>query len=166
VSSIFACGMFFGSALILTAFCIYYYVVRYMNLSPKPHDMREMFMYRFILFPIIMVLFVAINVRIWSLKGINYVFIFELDPRNHLSKWQFFLMPMVLYNMWAFSFFVYMWSIANDILVDYAWLHPASLTIVLITWLFLPLKLLGGGARYWVTNIYLSLTEVVVRELR
>lgn len=64
-------GMLIGCALLLSALLIYYYFYDYAPIQPTLKDMREMFMYRLMLFPILMILFVGINVRIWVSAGIN-----------------------------------------------------------------------------------------------
>lgn len=91
----FYTGCFMGSTILLTFILIYYYAAQYSNISPKPNDMREMFMYRLMLFPILMFILIAWNLRIWSSVGVNYVFIFDLDVRRHMTKWEFLLVRLV-----------------------------------------------------------------------
>lgn len=161
-------GLSAGFALVMTVLNIYYYFFVYSQIYPAVHDIREMFMYRLILFPILMIVFIAINVscwsycnvvnikvRIWTSVGINYVFIFELDARKHMSKWTFMLIPFVLYNVWSVSFFSYMFFMNNHVLEQVAWLHPTILTVALMGWFLLPFRALMGGARYWVCWVQL-----------
>ena len=98
----FFTGCFMGSTILLTFILIYYYAAQYSIISPKPNDMREMFMYRLMLFPILMFMLIAWNLRIWSSVGVNYVFIFELDVRKHMNKWEFLLVRIVFF--WLFFF--------------------------------------------------------------
>jgi hypothetical protein len=87
----FRCGIWLGANLCLSAYALYTYVQDYLRevVHEPMYSYATFYLFRLLLFPILMAMLIALNVRIWNWFQINYVFIFEFDPRNHLNVWQF-----------------------------------------------------------------------------
>jgi hypothetical protein len=160
----FRTGVFGGIAALLTIAAIYYYFMEYPNphyqvkKDPPGYSTTTFFLYRLILLPIIMGMLFSLDVLIWKAKRINYVFIFQFNPRDHLYPWQLVELFFVLYDVTMVSLLAYMWTVVMEDrgiinFKGYAYIHPFILLGLLALWMFNPLKFIFGKARWWIIKI-------------
>src|SRR5690606_1868681 len=126
------------------------YLNEYSKKPPKklPFESATFYLFRLMLFPILMTLLVGLDITIWTLKDINYVFIFHLDPRRHISKWKLFEISLLLYFLWIITLDIYIWSAIVQKHFD-QWLFPIILFSVYIMWFISPLPIFERTSRYW-----------------
>jgi len=150
----FRCGLWLGISLILTGLSTYTYLTEYATLPEEPsYSQFSFFVFRVLLFPILLMNFIAINLRIWDAGRINYVFIFELDPRKHMSKHKFLEISLICYLLWISFVQFYIWTVVNDDRWHFnarPWLYPLILTGSFVLVLLFPHPaVFNGNARMW-----------------
>ncbi len=150
----FRCGIWLGCSFMLTVLATYSYLTDYATLPTEPpYSQFSFFVFRVLLFPILLMNFIAINLRIWDAGRINYVFIFELDPRKHMSKHKFLEISLICYMLWISSVQLYIWTVVNDERWHYnpmPWLYPLVLTALFLLILLFPHPaVFNGKARMW-----------------
>jgi hypothetical protein len=162
---IFRCGMWIGFGLILSAISAYIYLVDYINTfsenrEPPPYSELTFFLFRVMAFPVILSVFIALNIKIWTEVHINYVFIFELDPRRHLSMWEFMELTLILFCVWIafFAFFLFSavmqaWEVFD---IRAPWAIPVVLLGLYTLFIFFPAPWPYGSARWWLIKIILK----------
>ena len=111
-SGMFGSGLFIGLSLTLTFVTGVLYFRNFP--SDYPHSYAAFFLFRILVWPPIMILFLALNIKVWANTGINYIFIFEFDQRNQLSFYQLLHIGSMLYFLWIFSCCFYIWSVVNE----------------------------------------------------
>ncbi|KAI8053975.1 EXS family-domain-containing protein [Syncephalis plumigaleata] len=89
----------------------------------------------------------AVNVRAWTRYHVNYKFIFEVDPRDHLHFYQFLEFPGVFFVIFAYCLAFAMTDPWPNVLP--ARYFPAIFILIILTLLFLPFKVLYHSARRW-----------------
>ncbi|CAF0865164.1 unnamed protein product [Didymodactylos carnosus] len=89
---------------------------------------------------------VGLNVRGWSMYGVNHVLIFELDPRNHMSHEEILEGGSILALIWCLSFLAFVLCEYYNIQPH---LQPLTFILLLIIILCNPLPILFRPARYW-----------------
>jgi hypothetical protein len=150
----FRCGIWLGCSVILTIIATYTYLTEYALLPEPSYSQFTFFVFRVLLFPILLMNFIAVNLRIWDAARINYVFIFELDPRKHMSKHKFFEISLILYLLWISFLQFYMWTVVNDSRWHFnnrPWIYPLILTgLFLFVLLFPHPAFFNGHARMWI----------------
>jgi hypothetical protein len=164
-SIIFRCGMWIGIAIVFSGLSIYLYLNDYIStfsedVEPPPFSQLTFFLFRVMAFPVILTVFIAINIRIWTEVNINYVFIFELNPRRHLTMWQFMELSLVSYCLWILFFTFYLFSTimqAWDVFdIRAPWAIPLVLMGLYALFIFFPAPFPFGSARWWLIKIILK----------
>jgi hypothetical protein len=162
---IFRCGMWIGISLILSGLSTYIYLNDYINtfsedMNPPPYSELTFFLFRVMAFPVILSVFIAINIRIWTEAHINYVFIFELNPRRHLTMWQFMELSLIAFCLWIGFFAFYLFSTIMQALnvfdIGVPWVIPLVLFGVYALFIFFPAPYPFGSARWWLIKIILK----------
>lgn len=92
------------------------------------------------------VIFFGINVYVWSKYGVNYVLIFEIDPRKHLTYQKILEIGTFLMVIWFLSMNIFLLSFYYDI---YPFIHPLCLILFLIFFLINPFPIFYRQSRYW-----------------
>ncbi|KAJ2790390.1 Xenotropic and polytropic retrovirus receptor 1, partial [Coemansia helicoidea] len=152
-SSIFRSGLMLGVAGPLIARAIYEANLL-SNEQRVPYHRQLLQIYGSIFLVLLFLLLFSLNILAWVKTHVNYRFIFEIDPRDHLTAWQFLELS---------SLFV---LIASGVIwVNFAmhidhgsYICVYALLGVLLGVLFLPLKLVYWTSRWWLIR---SLGRVV-----
>eukprot|EP01027_Heterolobosea_sp_BB2_P013018 GEZU01018818.1.p1 GENE.GEZU01018818.1~~GEZU01018818.1.p1 ORF type:complete len:861 (-),score=209.00 GEZU01018818.1:106-2688(-) len=151
----FLAGLFFGMTLILLLASAYNFGVDFP--TGRNDTKTAFFLYRLLLFPILLAFLLCINVYVWSRVGINWQFIFELDPRKLTSKWDYFEMCAIAFFSWSLSLYLYIETVIaeerNLFSPIPAWLHPIILYAVIFVWMALPVKRFFGSQRFWIWQV-------------
>eukprot|EP01080_Neovahlkampfia_damariscottae_P008154 gene8154-12615_t len=168
-SGMFGSGLFIGLSLTLTFVTGVLYFRNFP--SDYPHANAAFFLFRILVWPPIMIIFLALNIRIWSNTGINYSFIFEFDARNQLSFYQLLHIGSMLYFLWIFSCGFYVWSVVNESLnlinfYGYSFITPIVLLCVYIFLLVNPLDTMFRYYRYSLIKILWRLLCAPFYEVR
>ncbi|EGD72103.1 xenotropic and polytropic murine leukemia virus receptor xpr1 [Salpingoeca rosetta] len=114
-------------------------------------DHRVMFaMYRGLLYPLIMLAFVAINMYTWRKFHVNYVLIFGLDHRRHTNYIKMLGTAGLLMAVWSVSVFAYLFQDELGTTVR-PWSAVALLCVLVAYWA----KPWGSmrRARYWLARV-------------
>ncbi|EGD72104.1 xenotropic and polytropic murine leukemia virus receptor xpr1 [Salpingoeca rosetta] len=114
-------------------------------------DHRVMFaMYRGLLYPLIMLAFVAINMYTWRKFHVNYVLIFGLDHRRHTNYIKMLGTAGLLMAVWSVSVFAYLFQDELGTAVS-PWSAVALLCVLVAYWA----KPWGSmrRARYWLARV-------------
>nr|WPQ75098.1 xenotropic and polytropic retrovirus receptor 1 [Antheraea pernyi] len=93
---------------------------------------------------------IGINVYGWRSSGVNHVLIFELDPRNHLSEQDLMELAAIFGVVWALSILSFIYSASLSIP---PFVNPLALVIIMLAFLFNPLKVFRHEARFWFLRI-------------
>ncbi|KAL9651505.1 hypothetical protein ABK040_001451 [Willaertia magna] len=148
-TSPFRSGIAVGMGVILSLVFVFTYVVLYPRSDPPPFSDATMYSYRIAFMPIILAVLVGVNMKIWQNARINYVFIFQFNPRNHLSVSQYLEVTMMLYNISMGSLIIYMFCVITKTFFEYAYLIPVFFFIFLFVCLFFPYNWFYGASRLW-----------------
>lgn len=152
----FRSGTWLGMSIILSLVLIYIYFFEW-NSDGTANEFSQlaMYLYRLTLFPMMLAILLAINANIWERLDINYVFIFEFDPRRYITKTQFSEVALLLFLSWTVSMFAYMcFSIfeSRSGITEtwrFGFLIPVIYTIILVLLLINPLKVMYRRTRFW-----------------
>jgi hypothetical protein len=109
-----------------------------------PKNSALMQVYAALLIPILLLLLFCLNVYLWHIYRINYKFIFELDPRNHLTYSEFLEVPgwlFALYSLFTYLTFVHPFLEPS--------IYPAVFCSLVVIALVCPFKVLYHSARLW-----------------
>jgi hypothetical protein len=92
----------------------------------------------------------TINVNIWKYYRINYIFILELDPNDHITTWGFTDLTSSIYFLWIIHLFLYIELNILDLDFhilhsDFSWIIPIFLYLIFIIWLFFPFNFFFRG---------------------
>eukprot|EP00043_Microstomoeca_roanoka_P019928 m.232408 g.232408 ORF g.232408 m.232408 type:complete len:795 (+) comp17075_c13_seq1:234-2618(+) len=112
---------------------------------------RVMFaMYRGLLYPLIMLAFVAINMYVWRKFHVNYILIFGLDHRHHTNHISVLGTAGFLLAIWSISVFIYLFQ-DNLGAVVAPWSAFGFFCFLILFWInpFPPLR----SARYWLARV-------------
>ncbi|KAL0481202.1 hypothetical protein AKO1_012592 [Acrasis kona] len=158
---LFRCGVWIGCSTSLTLLSVYLYLYQYLNIADAQDDSElTFFLFRLMAFPVILSVLISMNIKIWSEANINYVFIFEMNPRRHLTVWQFAEITLVAYLLWILFFVFYLYSSVMDSMhvfnVPNPWMIPIVLFCIYTGFLLLPAPFLYGSARWWLIKIMLK----------
>ena len=89
----------------------------------------------------------GVNFIIWNRYKVNYVFIFEFDPRHHIEIPNYFELVAFFSSLIAYSYFMYLVGVGSPHFPpDY---HPAILFGVFMVILFFPFNLFYKKSRIW-----------------
>ncbi|KAK7034489.1 Xenotropic and polytropic retrovirus receptor 1 [Paramarasmius palmivorus] len=107
--------------------------------------------YGILVVPVVFTLLVGLNLSVWSRSRINYVFIFELDPRTKLDYREYFELPSLLLSTLCYAFWlsfsrIGMPSVAPTIW-PLVWLGLAALFVLD------PFSLTFKSSRFWLVRI-------------
>ncbi|XP_071444301.1 solute carrier family 53 member 1-like [Hetaerina americana] len=142
----FKVGLFSGSFIVLLVAVV---------LSAIFHQGRDDWRVAFRLYrgPLLLVEFLflmGLNVYGWRSSGVNHVLIFELDPRNHLSEQHLMELAAIFGVIWTLSVLGFLYSSSLSI-PPYA--NPLVLILIMLAFLFNPLRTFRHGARFWVLRV-------------
>lgn len=152
LNSSFNTGFWLGSSAILSIFWIAFYIY-FFRLTVEPDLEPIFFLFRLVLFPILLLFLIGLDIRIWNNYHINYVFIFELNPRDHISEMEILRIPLIGYSLWCASFFAFMLiHISNFLNPFYSWIPVICLYIIIFFWVINPFPFFYRSSRYWLIN--------------
>lgn len=157
-SAICSTGLTSGIALTLTLLSIYFYFKNYIFIQDKiPYSSISILLYKAAFLPILLLLLNSVNILIWKKYNINYVYIFNLNPKTKLNPFRFVEMSLIVYDIWIFSVFLYMYLVVEDYQKEInigglAWIVPLLMYVFYILWFILPLKIFYRSTRYWFIN--------------
>lgn len=98
---------------------------------------------------------IGINIHFWKVNGVNYVLIFELDPRNHLSSVEIMKMAAFFGCTWCLSILAFMHP--TFLISIKAIIHPLSLVIFVVIFMLNPLPIFYYSSRIWLIKHLLRL---------
>jgi len=107
-------------------------------------------LYRSSLFIILHIIFIGFNLYGWSTSGVNYVLIFEIDPRNHLCYENLLELGTLLGVLWLFNSIGFVISAYFEI-EHYA--YPFSFIVFLVLFLFNPFDIFYRDSRFWLLRV-------------
>ncbi|KAH0835834.1 EXS family-domain-containing protein [Lanmaoa asiatica] len=103
-----------------------------------------LYIYSIFLVPALLALLIGINIAVWARERINYVFIFELNPRSRIDHHEYFELPSFLLCTLAHAFWFSLAQIGPPMLWPVIWL-----AVVLVV-MFNPIRsFMWGRARWW-----------------
>nr|CAG8480613.1 1728_t:CDS:10 [Entrophospora candida] len=95
---------------------------------------------------IIFALLIGTNMLVWERSKINYKFIFEFDPRNNLDFKEYLELPSLMLLLLSLAMYA---TFSSDVKFihqeNFVWI----LTVVFISIIFCPLKILHYNSRKW-----------------
>jgi hypothetical protein len=157
----FRCGMWFGASFIITVLSFYLYGANYSLLNggqeAPPNSEITFFIFRILAFPVVLTFFIALNMRIWEKYGINWIFIFELNPRKHLSKWDLLEVSLIAYVLMISMFLFYLFGATNHLMIEDSWAMPVSLLCFFAVLIFLPFPILFARSRWWLIKVIIKI---------
>lgn len=95
----------------------------------------------------------GINIYGWRSSGVNHVLIFEMDPRNHLSEQHIIELAAIFGVVWSISVLTFLYSVELGIP---AYVNPLILIVLMVGFLFNPLKIMRHEARFWALRVLVS----------
>lgn len=100
--------------------------------------------------------FFCINCSVWAANKINYVFIFEFDPRNHLDWRQLSEFPAFLTLLLGLFVWINFSDFGNQVMYLY---YPVILIFVTVVAIFLPAPVLFHRSRSWFAYSHVSFKD-------
>jgi hypothetical protein len=144
--SIYRCGLWSGVVVsMLIAILIMYAVLK----TSHPDLEKELYAFKVMVFPVLLLLCIALDLRIWSLNQINWRFIFGIStsPKQHLTKWEFTEIALLLVVVWEISLLTHLILVYFD--TPYRWIIIVVFIGVVVIWLFQPFNFFYRSSRYW-----------------
>ncbi|KAL0490574.1 xenotropic and polytropic retrovirus receptor [Acrasis kona] len=146
-STILRSGFILGTCIILSVLCLYMSVVLHLRIDYQDHDV-VMFLFRILFFPVMLCLLISINVKIWMDSNINFVFIFEMDPRRHLTMWEFCELSLWCFLLWMGMVTLYLFlRITFGEELESAIAMPLSLVVAYLLFILFPSPIPYGPTR-------------------
>ncbi|KAL7668212.1 hypothetical protein ACOME3_008924 [Neoechinorhynchus agilis] len=152
--SIFIIGLLLGMLLMLVSFLVFTcYVLDNFDglLFPWTPAFR---LYRSLFLICMQVILVGINIYGWGIAGINYVLIFEIDPRKHLTYQRVMRIGVFLTLCLTLSIFVFLMCINFDL---YPFMQPLSLYMFSLVYVFNPLQMCKSQSKCSFTKSLMKL---------
>ncbi|KAK9727557.1 Xenotropic and polytropic retrovirus receptor 1 [Basidiobolus ranarum] len=111
-----------------------------------------------LLLPIIFAALFGINIYVWSKNNVNYRFIFEFDPRDHLHRHQFLELPAFFFMVYSYiSSFTFSNPLPNQISPDS---YPLILICTMVGLFLCPFRILYYTSRRWlIITLYRIVTS-------
>ncbi|KAL0578222.1 Xenotropic and polytropic retrovirus receptor 1 [Marasmius crinis-equi] len=106
-----------------------------------------LFVYGILFIPVVFALLVGVNLAIWSRSHINYVFIFELNPRTRLDYREYFEIPALLFSTLCYAFWLSFFEVGSPGLLPIRW--PLVWLAFAFGVTFNPLNFGFRSSRYW-----------------
>jgi hypothetical protein len=133
---------------------VYTMVQKNASKNPPLFYYETYFMFRMMLFPALLFMSIGLCIKIWTMMHINYIFIFQLKPKNSMSNWIFFLMASILYFVLILSFIFYLFTVDSQFflyinLKGYNYLIPIILIVLIIIWIILPINIFYYDFRFF-----------------
>eukprot|EP00762_Andalucia_godoyi_P005624 ANDGO_00580.mRNA.1 SPX and EXS domain-containing protein 5 len=157
--SLFMFGVYVGVSIILLSILFEDLIVKYPWESPPSHAVWTFNIYRGLGMLLGLGIAGAWGTYVWTEYQINYVFIFDLDARDHLNTSQYFEIFFFLTALFLVSIVVFVktiiWEHSNDALALVpSWVQPAILAGVLFLFLFTPAKgrFIWWSSRRWMLS--------------
>ncbi|KAF5345945.1 hypothetical protein D9758_011435 [Tetrapyrgos nigripes] len=106
-----------------------------------------LFFYGIFLVPVVFSLLVGLNLAVWSNSRINYIFIFELEPRTRLDHREYFEIPSLLFATLCYAFWLSFSRIGTPAVSADVWpLVWLGFTALIM---FDPLQISYRESRFW-----------------
>ncbi|KAK7463123.1 Xenotropic and polytropic retrovirus receptor 1 [Stygiomarasmius scandens] len=106
-----------------------------------------LFFYSIFLIPVVFSLLVGLNLSVWANSRINYIFIFELEPRTRLDHREYFEIPSLLFATLCYAFWLSFSRIGAPSISPNIWpLVWLGFTALVM---FDPLQINFKESRYW-----------------
>ncbi|KAJ2779756.1 Signal transduction protein [Coemansia javaensis] len=146
-AGIFRSGIMLGLAGPLIARAIYEANLL-SNEQRVPYHRQLLQIYGSIFLVLLFLLLFSLNIMAWVRTHINYRFIFEIDPRNHLTAWQF----LELSSLFVFIASAVLW-VNFALHIDHgSYICVYVLIGVLLGVLLLPLRVIYWRSRWWLVR--------------
>ncbi|KJE90574.1 xenotropic and polytropic murine leukemia virus receptor xpr1 [Capsaspora owczarzaki ATCC 30864] len=121
--------------------------------NPALADFTPMWlMYRGMMLPIFMLWLVAGNFWVFQKRKINFVLIFDFNPRDHLNFAQIAELAAFLTVTWCISLLCYTFS--DSITFIPGRYNPLALAVFYVLFMLNPFNVLRRSARYWTLRIF------------
>ncbi|KAG9313638.1 EXS family protein/ERD1/XPR1/SYG1 family protein [Chiua virens] len=141
--STFRSGMWLGLALPALALGTYLSFLQDTRDALPSWDIL-LFIYSVLFLPVLMALLIGTNITVWAHEKINYVFIFDLNPRSRLDHHEFFELPSFFICAIAYAYWLSFSQIGPPMLWPLVWVGLAIMIM------FNPMRsVLWGRARFW-----------------
>ncbi|TPX47847.1 hypothetical protein SeMB42_g03188 [Synchytrium endobioticum] len=121
--------------------------------SSDPYTMLQV--YAGFAIPILMALFFSIDLYMWSNARINYVFIFQLDPRNFLVLQEY--IEIASFALMTWSIFLYLTVIDNVLPFIPSRVYPVIFAGLVVLVLINPFNVTHKTSRYWLLSSLMRL---------
>ena len=140
----FRLGLYFGLSIPAFIFVLVYAGSYYKTL-PSFNLIAQM--YGGILILLVCIILFGLNIYVWRRVKINYVFIFEFNPRNYLTFYEYFELVGILTVLWCYSAFFYV----NEFFLT---LYQFALLLgVYGLFFFNPFNIIYRSARFWILRV-------------
>eukprot|EP00004_Rigifila_ramosa_P024271 TRINITY_DN6982_c0_g1_i4.p1 TRINITY_DN6982_c0_g1~~TRINITY_DN6982_c0_g1_i4.p1 ORF type:complete len:776 (-),score=185.63 TRINITY_DN6982_c0_g1_i4:8-2335(-) len=104
-------------------------------------------MYRGFMIPIVFFFLLGLDVFVWLKYKINYILIFEMDPRDHLAIQEFLSISGLLSLLWISSVLAY--SFAPNIHFIPRYYNPVALFFCFLVIILMPFDIFYRTSRTW-----------------
>lgn len=157
-SSFFSTGFSVGIGITLTILSIYYYFKHYSPIQNIiPYSSISILLFKTAFLPILLLLLNSFNTVIWKNNNINYVYIFNLNPKTKINPYKFVTVAFIIYDIWISCVYLYMYIVVEENInglyfAGMAWIIPILMYLFYIFWFIFPLDFLYRGSRYWFLN--------------
>jgi len=99
----------------------------------------------------------GLNLFVWERFKVNFAYLFEFDPVNHLKSIKIWKTTSVLTVFWFLFFFLYMITVKGYLtILDAKW-YPLTMGLILIFISILPMHLVHLSARYTLLKVLAKL---------
>ncbi|VDB96024.1 unnamed protein product [Peniophora sp. CBMAI 1063] len=106
-----------------------------------------LYVYGTFLIPTFFSFLIGLNMLVWARSRINFVFIFDLDPRQPLDYREYFQLPAALLALLCYAFWLSFSRAGGDTVSPHTW--PLVWLLLVIVGVFNPLPIMDRSARYW-----------------
>ncbi|KAI9172952.1 Xenotropic and polytropic retrovirus receptor 1 [Blastocladiella emersonii ATCC 22665] len=114
----------------------------------KPHFVPLVQVYGGFLMPIVFGMLFVWCLYKWSVHGVNYVFIFEFNSRDHIHYLEFLEIPSFLFLLWSIFVFLTLTPVNEDLDVSPLML-PLIFASICLAFFVNPFPILHRNARWW-----------------
>lgn len=144
-------GLSIGAGLILFLQTI----LKILENEDKKEYMLLLKIYGGMLMPIVFCILFMFNMVLWSSNSINYVFVFEFDPRDHIHHVQFQVLGSFFFLMWNLFFYL-----TFALQFEQKLMFPAFFFFLCLICLANPFNFFYKNARFWLwRTLFLILTS-------
>lgn len=143
---VYRCGLWSGMGIMLLAIILTLYGLWH-SIRPSMND--ELYVFKIMLFPIILLLLIAWNLRIWWKNTINWRFIFGLSarPQDHMTKWEFTEISLISLVIWEVGAIILLVLLRLDVV--YRWAVSIIIATIFIGVMICPFHTFYFDSRRW-----------------